>query len=549
MSLRYFYIFLLLFLFPFTLAGQQQTYQASGTTIRTNARIVVVDVIATDSSGRPVKGLTAKDFSLFEDKKQQSLTAFDEHFLNHSYEVADHKLNLPPDTYTNYIPTDPAAPVNIILIDLLNTRPENIEFVKAKVVEMLQKLPPHQRVALFTLTTQLHMIQGFDSSSDQLIAATKNISVLPNNVLKTVQQTSSEIQNARETISSPKMLASVVQFLIEEHGGHTDAQVSYTMEALTHLARAVAVIPGRKNLIWLSDSTPFSFLPGTEMGREYRDSIRSVSALLAATQIAVFPVDARGLATTSPSAAVSSGEAFGDTGGFLNVQMGALNSAYQSMDAFAEETGGKVFHNTNDLGGAIRKSMELGSSYYTLSYHPTNNDWNGKFRKISVKSNRRVSLLYRAGYYSVPDPLKAANDPEQALNTAIMPFVPTSTVLLMKVKVVPPKHDSEPALIDVLLDPHDLQFGQKGDQKALSLRFMSVAFDSSGKSAGAVGGNVDQSFDKKGLEFILKNGIQFHQKLPIKSGTYTLRIGVIDRHSGRLGTLEVPVTVPATSAN
>ena len=74
------------------------------------------------------------------------------------------------------------------------------------------------------------------------------------------------------------------------------------------------------------------------------------------------------------------------------------------MQSIASLTGGRAHINNNDLEGVIAESMQSGSSYYTLAYRPTAIEWNGKFRKITLKTSRRdVRLLYRSGYYATPD--------------------------------------------------------------------------------------------------------------------------------------------------
>jgi hypothetical protein len=75
-----------------------------------------------------------------------------------------------------------------------------------------------------------------------------------------------------------------------------------------------------------------------------------------------------------------------------------------------------------------------------------------------------------------------------------------------------------------------------------------VAWSAEGKNAGSLMGNFDPKFQKGGFDKIMKTGLQVHQTLPLKSGSYTLRIGVADRKSGVIGTLDVPLTVPATTS-
>src|SRR3569832_1249036 len=79
--------------------AQSTPPENTGKTLRSNARLVVVDVIAVDRQGNPVQGLKASDFSVAEDRKSQSIRGFDEHKSTQT-PPATPVLNLPPTTYT-----------------------------------------------------------------------------------------------------------------------------------------------------------------------------------------------------------------------------------------------------------------------------------------------------------------------------------------------------------------------------------------------------------------------------------------------------------------
>jgi len=60
-------------------------------------------------------------------------------------------------------------------------------------------------------------------------------------------------------------------------------------------------------------------------------------------------------------------------------------------------------------------------------------------------------------------------------------------------------------------------------------------------------GDFDPRVQKNGFDKIMKTGLQVHQTLPLKSGSYTLRIGVADRKSGIIGPMGVPLPVPSVT--
>jgi len=91
----------------------------------------------------------------------------------------------------------------------------------------------------------------------------------------------------------------------------------------------------------------------------------------------------------------------------------ALNATYMTEEQIAHETGGRAFYSTNDVATALTEATEIGGHYYTLTYSPSNQNYNGKLRHINVElSKRGYHLAYRRAYYGNPGPAA----PEQTRN-------------------------------------------------------------------------------------------------------------------------------------
>ena len=157
------------------------------------------------------------------------------------------------------------------------------------------------------------------------------------------------------------------------------------MAAFESLSRAVSGYPGRKNLIWLSTSFPVQIEPDTSRTRNlgatppiFRSELAAAGALLAKSRIAVYPVDVRGLQGRGVDISNSATEAGNWTmsansqnyGDLLATQASTYSDERYTMKEVAEQTGGEAFLGTNDLKRAMQRSMEDGSTYYTLAYTP-----------------------------------------------------------------------------------------------------------------------------------------------------------------------------------
>ncbi len=161
LSLPFFPIALLSFCALRISAQSTQSMNSDQTPIfRANARAVLVDVVVTDSHGNPVPGLRQQDFKLTENGKPQSVVFFEEH---KGAEIVPIELpKMPPNVFTN-VPVAPEADaLNVLLLDALNT-PQTTDqsYVRAQVLEFLKTMKPGTPLAVFSLATDLRLVQGF----------------------------------------------------------------------------------------------------------------------------------------------------------------------------------------------------------------------------------------------------------------------------------------------------------------------------------------------------------------------------------------------------
>ena len=534
-------------LLPAQTIGQASPPAGKSPAFKSNSRLVLVDVVATDDSGQPVHGLKLQDFAVTENGKPQHITGFQEQRPDAQAKPAPSALNLPRNVYTNFASRTDTGALTVLLFDSLNTDRQSLTYAKQEMLDFLKKLPPGKRVALFTLSNQLRMVQSFTEDTDGLIAAAQQLSTAPHPSYSNAKDMSTAIGELKESgiMKSPAAYRAVANFMYEDYQRKLETRGQDTLDALTQLARALAVVPGRKNLIWVSGGFPFDVTANAPQ-------LQKVAALLAATQIAVYPVDARGVLAMSAEGGTRDSELFAlheayDTSSGQDQESTSLQETMLNM---AKATGGRAYFNRNDLHAVIASGMEAGANYYTLAYRPENTDWNGKFRKITVKtSHSNLKLLYRSGYFAVLDPLQSNGDPDRAVSLAMQPTAPLSTQLIMKARVVPPEEADKPTTIDMLIDVHDLSFNLGTDgQKTPEVQFVAVAWDTKGTQTGSFSEGYHATLSPPQLEGLARTGLQLRQEMKLKPGTYQLRLGIMDRLSGRIGTLDVPLTVEVKAA-
>lgn len=571
---------------------------------KAETRQVLVDVVVTDRSGHFVPGLKPADFTVLEDGQPQKIAAFGAHLRPVTPTKPAAPLQLPPHQYTNYQIADPERPITIVLMDVLNTQVQDQAYTKKQMIAFLKDLPPGQRVALFALGTRLQTIQGFTGDSDALVKAA-NMLLRGTSPLMTNEQQrqndeiiASNLQvNAGPGSTGPSggtpggggspssgsssVIAPIVfgiqNALMNEQVSQQLQRMDVTLAALQSLARAVAAYPGRKNLLWLSSEFPIrfgpNFLPVNSAAEQAQDGfdsarkadalrtqappIRQTAALLTASQIAVYPINIRGTVSVGTGIDISSPSVDGSVERIGNVRDRASTRQttmewddHEAMTDIARETGGQAFYGSNDLKAALSRSMEDGSDYYTIAYNPQNHDWNGKYRKVEIKcAQGSTKLTYRRGYYAFAETNlngKAVDDQVAYLFANAMHLeAPTSTMVLLKVQVLTPDLTHKTVRVDYAINAHDITFTDTPDNsRHVMLDLMAVAWDKNGKLAAQDSGKIDTSIPAVTYKDVMRSYVPAHQELEVKPGTYTLRLGVVDRSSRKIGTLDVPLTVP-----
>jgi len=569
-------------------------------TIRVNARLVQFDVVVTDSQGRPVKNLTAADFTVLQDGTPQAIRAFELHtpvtaHTADSATVAEKPAAAPAplNTFTN-IPTEaPQSSWTIVLFDLLNTGVSDQAYARNQLLQLLKSVPRGQPVALFVLTRQLNMLQGFTQDPDQLLQMAELMDPSKSQMLTTMVERERTISGITSTsqqaapasgaagavFDSSSMAFNQASRIAQGYNDHeafrTTDRAVFTLQAMQGLARAVSGYPGRKNLIWLSGSFPVQIEPdpaSTDPFRNVRgfeDQIHTTASLLATSRVAVYPVDVRGLqskgidisvatAENQPMSDVSPAAVNGvistspsTAGATINAETVALSNDRITMNSMAQQTGGEAFVNTNDLRRVMGRALEDGATYYTLAYTPPKEDESGGYHRVVVKvPGKGYKLAYRRGYYSIPQPSASGAAGTAALRAALQPGMPPATSMLLTASLqlanaTRPEASSKDVKVNYVIDSNGVDFADvPGDKKHVQIDCMVIAFDSSGKEVAHASDTLDATIPPNAYAAVQQYGLPAHQLISLPPGKYNLRIGVMDRTTGQIGTVDAPLEVP-----
>lgn len=217
----------------------------------------------------------------------------------------------------------------------------------------------------------------------------------------------------------------------------------------------------------------------------------------------------------------------------------------------ADKTGGKAYYNRNDIDNALGDGIRDGSTYYILGYYPESKKWDGKFRKIQVKTRRKgINLRYRTGYFAVDREADMAKHPERKevdYNLALSMESPIYSALLFKAEVNPPAADSTTVVLRYAINPESIQFipdaeGLQRAQVDCAVRvFSSNDMDNPVKTEGT---KVNAALKPDAFTKVKSNFFPCELKVDLPPGHYFLRLAVRDSNSGSVGSVNAQVTVP-----
>lgn len=572
---------------------------------KANARAVLVDVVVTDSHGNLVSGLRQQDFKLTENGSPESVVFFEEH---KGAEVVPIELpKMPPNVFTN-VPVAPQADaLNVILLDALNTPGTTDQgYVREQVLEFLKVMKPSTPLAVFSLGTDLRLVQGFTGTPSTLLASLQD---KKNGVW---HETTAFSRSASDDMDDRHQVDTKIAMLgghghrnagvdaMEEHQKNEKVYQAVersvlTAEALQSLARYLARIPGRKNLIWFASRFPVAFFPvanvngalpvglktgGVEPLQQAQlrsDKLKETADLLTVSRVAIYPVGAAGL-VSGDSTFAQEYDPSGATAGDLLDQAERTASDF-AMGELASETGGIAIRYTNDFSKAITHAIDNGSHFYTLSYTPSNPKMDGQFRSIEVRiPDAKYTLAYRKGYYALDSdhaPAGSKNSPQEKiaatpnpLQPLMMRGAPSSTEILYGARVAPVDPQPTPNAphagknaklagptkryaVDLMIRWTDVKLQLTVDGKRTGkVQVELLAYDRDGHALNWQGGTLAMNLAPDVYAAIRRSGVPAHFDIDVPSDKDVfLATGVYDWESGKAGTLEIPISSVATAAS
>lgn len=523
--------------------AQQPPPQKSGTppaTLRVTARLVQVNVIAQDKDGQPVTGLTKDDFTVLDKGQPQQISSFAEQSSRLLTTAANGTpAARPANNFSNYSGGGKAPEsVTVVLLDSLNTDFHDMAYARTQVVKFLHQVQPQDRIALYGLTSKIIILHDFTNDLATLVRALDKTS-------KWGQGQSSEGQvdltEFDTQVASPGA-SGVDDQWIEAANWRSKVsdqmnKVELTQEAFIAIANHLSGVPGRKNLVWVSGSFPINMGYGSIGGRNqtaiFNGNIDKAARALSDANVAVYPVDARGLLGPGLPAGAHRPSA-------------PPQVTLATMQSFAQGTGGLAFYNTNDIGGAIRRAIDDSRVTYILSYYPTHNQWDGSFRDIKVVAKRPgIHLRYRSGYFATPSGADNTLQQKELFADALhSPFEFTGLGLDVQADAVVAQTSAgaRQFAAKVRVNPGELRFAENNGHWTDNVEVVWITLDADGKAIGSSPKMLRMNIPRHSYDKINQEGLSFSETLSVENKAVEVRLVARDTGSGAIGSVNIPLS-------
>lgn len=219
--------------------------------------------------------------------------------------------------------------------------------------------------------------------------------------------------------------------------------------------------------------------------------------------------------------------------------------------SLAQDTGGQLFNDTNNLGEALGRAVDANRFYYVLSYHLPSGSNPDKFRniKVRVRNHPEYSIRTARGFAPFKTTSKledeAAMPPRQRLLQFMnLPLPVTELPVSARADFMESEADDKQVTLTVYMDGDKLQYREQDQGNALKLEILYAIYDVSGNQVDAISAEVESKLSSERLQQAKAAGYRFSSRVGLKPGFYQARIGVREEGTERMGTAAAWVEVP-----
>jgi VWFA-related protein len=534
-----------------------------------NVHVVELPVSVLDASGNPVHGLTAANFALYDEKKKQPITSFD---------AVDFAADAPASAIS---PMNPAARRSFVLLfDLGFTSPRSMSRAHDAARRFVnESVGSRDLVAVATVDPDrgFRFITAFTTDRQLVVSAIANPTTFHGaDPLQIANQTviwsgpvgyespgaAPVIENAGTGAAGDQHMRDLADSAKGQLEFAARQRIEREIDSMSNLARSLRMVPGRKQVVLLSEGFDAKYLQGFD-ARGSKEQTKMQAQLIAGNQEKI-DTDKMFGNSTAMNRVQRMADSFRAADVVLhaidvqgvrvqnNLEEGSIINSNGGLFLLSRPTGGEVFQNSNDLHADFDRLLRQQEVVYVLGIHTTDNV-PGTFHNVSVKlvnappGSRAMSP---AGYYE----RGRVTSVERALTNAqiIVNDIPQSDLRVNVLATAFPASGAKPAQVPVIIDINGADLMRETGTIIGGADVFIYAFDTAGVVRDRLYDRVTIEVAKVG-DKVRATGIRYYGTLMLPPGSYAVkalvRTGDPDRGASealeKRGYARVNINVPS----
>jgi VWFA-related protein len=578
----------------------QRTGQQEDQRVRIGTAEVVLDVVVRDKKGRVIRDLTAADFEVYEDSVLQKIESFRQVARGTNEEESgpakkDQSAARPKAQAGTQSDSREGPSVTALVFDRLSPNARALAR-KAALAYADEGVRVGDYAGVFLIDLSLNALQPYTdnpqlvrqavdratsmststfASNGEQVRGLSNRSAALERQVASSEAAASAAGSSRDSAGASAAgseigLAAAEQALVQMNQRmletfetlERDQQGYATINSLHAVVSSMSGLPGRKTVIFFSE--------GLSLPPNVATKFHAVINAANRANVSIYSIDAAGLRIDSPNSEATreinamaerrmaqAARIRDDTSGPMtralerNEDLLRLNP-HSGLGELADQTGGFLIRDTNDLSGGVRRIDEDMRFHYLVTYVPKNPELDGRFRQITLKLSRpNLEIQTRRGYYAIPSTNNTPVLDYEARGLAVLGMSQRSNSLSLRLIGLSFPELARPGLTPILAEipASAFTFTPDPQKKTYSADFSIVALIKD--ESKQVVQKVSQQYLMNGpidkLEAAKRGQVLFYREVVLPPGRYTVEAVAYDSPSSKASVQTCIVEAPGNS--
>jgi VWFA-related protein len=507
-------------------------------TIKARSNLVQVRVVVRDADDKPVTGLKAEDFQIFDENQLQTISTFTIEMSElHSEKGAPSLGTQPSDPVDKTAVVLPERFVALVFDDANLSSRDAVQMKKAVQLFLTQSVQS-DRIGIFSTSGQV--TQDFTPDTEALRRALLKVaphSVVvtndrqcPNVTFNTARQIVEYHDSAAEAAvinetwrcafaGDPRMYdaaRSVAQSAIHQALRSGQAGTYSGFRHLEDIVRRLSQMPGERLMVLLSPG----FLHVDQPSEEWQ-----IIDFANRANVVVNTLDARGLDVPDNGEYTKGSTDLLETRDQrVQERLNAQLEQTSVLAGLAYGTGGTFFHNSNDLLGGLRLAAPP-QVRYVLGFAPQNLKQDGRYHILKVKltGGNKYSIQARRGYYA-PQKLNAEQEEERQIEDDLHSRGEVGNLFLdLQAHSFSGGTERTQIVVTSRVAVSTIAFRKVGGKRSDVLRMITEIFDENGNVVTAGEKQLTMDLDEEQYQQLMQVGLTVNSSFDLKPGRYLVR--------------------------